>query len=65
IAEFVLPDGPEPFQGKWFDLAMLVITGGQERTAAEYHALLEPAGVRWRRLIPTFCELSLIEAEKP
>jgi hypothetical protein len=40
LAEFVLPDGPEPFHGKWFDLAMMVVTGGQERTETEYRDLL-------------------------
>ncbi len=64
VAEFVLPDGPQPFHGKWFDLAMLVVTGGQERTAAEYRSLLEASGFRWCRVVPTESELSLIEVEK-
>ncbi len=63
IAEFVLPDGPQPFQGKWFDLAMLAITGGQERTETEYRRLLDAAGFRDRRVVPTSTELSIIEVE--
>lgn len=65
IAEYVLPDGPEPFHGKWFDLAMMVVTGGQERTESEYVRLLESAGFRWLRVIPTTTDLSIIEAVKP
>lgn len=62
IAEFVLPDGPEPFHGKWFDLAMMTVTGGQERTASEYRLLLDECGFEWRRVVPTTTELSVIEA---
>ncbi|MBC7819953.1 MAG: methyltransferase [Planctomycetaceae bacterium] len=62
LAEFVLPDGPEPFHGKWFDLAMMVVTGGQERTETEYRRLLDTCGFTWRRVVPTASELSVIEA---
>ena len=62
LAEFVLPDGPEPFHGKWFDLAMMVVTGGQERTAMEYRRLLDNCGFAWQRIVPTASELSVIEA---
>lgn len=62
IAEFVIPSGNEPFVGKWFDLAMLVGPGGQERTAHEYAALLSRAGLNLTRLIPTAGEISLVEA---
>ncbi len=65
IAEYVLPDGPESFHGKWFDLAMMVVTGGQERTESEYRKLLDQSGFRWVRVIPTSTELSIIEATKP
>lgn len=64
IAEFVLPNGPGPFQGKWFDLAMLAVTGGQERTETEYRALLADTDFQWRRLVSTSCELSIIEADR-
>jgi hypothetical protein len=62
LAEFVLPDGPEPFHGKWFDLAMMVVTGGQERTEAEYRRLVDASGFDWRRVVPTAGELSIVEA---
>lgn len=61
LAEFVLPDGPGPFHGKWFDLAMMIVTGGQERTETEYRQLLKDSGFVWRRIVPTTSELSIIE----
>lgn len=62
LAEFVLPSGPEPFHGKWFDVAMMTVTGGQERTASEYRELLNECGLSWRRIVSTTTELSIIEA---
>lgn len=62
LAEFVLPDGPESFHGKWFDLAMMTVTGGQERTETEYRALLADCGFECLRIISTATELSVIEA---
>ena len=62
LAEFVLPDGSEPFHGKWFDLAMMVVTGGQERTELEYRRLLNTCGFAWQRMVSTTSELSVIEA---
>lgn len=62
IAEFVIPTGNDPFLGKWFDLAMLVGPGGQERTADEYSALLAASGLKMTRIVPTIGEISLVEA---
>jgi len=44
------------------DLAMLVMTGGRERTEPEYQSLLGRAGLRITNIISTGTELSLIEA---
>lgn len=44
------------------DLNMLVLTGGRERTAAEYGALLRGAGFTLARIVPTETSLSVIEA---
>jgi hypothetical protein len=44
------------------DLNMMVMTGGRERTAAEYRSLLETAGFRLARIVPTATEMSVIEA---
>lgn len=52
-------DGPE---GKFLDLTMLVMNGGQERTREEFSALFAKAGFRLESLVPTASLLSLIEA---
>ena len=44
------------------DLNMLVMTGGRERTEAEYRALCAAAGLRVVRVVPTATAFSLIEA---
>ena len=44
------------------DVHMLAVTGGRERSEAEYRALLTAAGFRLTRVIPTRCRFSLIEA---
>jgi len=62
IVETVLPEGNTPHQGKLQDLVMLVFPGGQERTEAEYAALLGKAGFRLRRVIPTMSVVSIVEA---
>jgi hypothetical protein len=62
IVETVLPEGNAPHQGKLQDLVMLVFPGGQERTEAEYAALLAKAGFRLRRVVPTTSVVSVVEA---
>lgn len=64
VSESVIPPGNDPFFGKLLDLNMLVIPGGQERTAAEYEALFAKAGFRLTRIVPTSTELSIIEGQK-
>lgn len=44
------------------DLNMLVITGGLERTEADYETLLRRAGFRLTRIVPTASPFSVIEA---
>jgi len=61
VAEQVIPPGNEPFRGKLLDLNMLVMTGGRERTEAEYRALFEKAGFKLTRIVPTQHEMSIIE----
>ena len=62
IVEMVLPSGGEPHPGKMLDLMMLVGPGGQERTAPEYSALLEKAGFRLTKVVPTASAASVVEA---
>ena len=68
IIEFVLPDvvsGPDPhLQTRLFsDLNMLAVTGGKERSAAEWTALLQASGFTTVRFIPVEeMDVSIIEA---
>jgi hypothetical protein len=62
IAEMVLPEGVAPSLGKFVDLNMLVMTGGCQRTEAEFRALLDRAGFRLVRIVPSSGRLSLVEA---
>ena len=63
LMEMALPAGNEAHFGKWLDLEMLMMTqGGRERTEAEYRTLLEKAGFRLTRVVPTPSPTSVIEA---
>lgn len=62
IIETVIPPGDEPHQGKMQDIAMMVLSGGQERTQAEYARLLAQAGLRLTRVVPTASPVSVVEA---
>jgi hypothetical protein len=62
IVEMVLPAGDAPHAGKMLDMVMLVLAGGQERTEAEYRALLGKAGFRLTRVVPTDSSVSVVEA---
>jgi hypothetical protein len=62
VIELVLPQGGEPFIGKWLDLHMMVLLGAQERTEAEYAALFRDTGFELTRVIPTPAGPSVVEA---
>lgn len=62
LIERVIPVGDTPHSSKAFDLAMLVMAGGQERTQDEYTELLTEAGFRVERVIGTDSSLSIVEA---
>jgi hypothetical protein len=63
LVELVLPEGSEPHPGRLMDVLMLVGThGGRERTGAQYAALLERAGFRMTRVLPTESMYSIVEA---
>jgi len=63
IVDCVVPEGDEPDFSKFFDLNMMVMTGGKERTAKEFGQLLAAAGLRFLRVIPTKTPTSIVEAE--
>jgi hypothetical protein len=62
LVEWTLHEGNDPSAGKLFDLVMLLMTGGKERTVDEYRQLLAGAGFRLNKVIPTSPDLSIIEA---
>jgi ubiquinone/menaquinone biosynthesis C-methylase UbiE len=63
LIEGVVRSGNEPDITKFFDLNMMVLSGGRERTEAEYQALVEAAGFAVEKIIPTesVMGLSIIE----
>jgi hypothetical protein len=63
VVEGVVPRGNEPSVSKFFDLAMLVVPGGLERTEEEYRRLFEAGGFRLVRIVPTPSWISVLEGE--
>jgi C-methyltransferase len=63
IVEHVITDQPESTMARLLDLEMLVMTpGGRERTDQEFRELLQKAGLKLERIIPTESPLCLLEA---
>jgi hypothetical protein len=62
LVEFVLPADNSPHPGKFLDMVMLTVAGGEERTADEYGTLLAKAGLRMTRVVPTDSAASVVEA---
>jgi hypothetical protein len=58
----VLSEDGEPF-GPFFDLHMLVVAGGKERTEGEFRSLLAEAGFALTGVRATRSRVSLVEAE--
>ena len=61
IIESILPESVQPHPGYFMDLNMMVMTGGRERKASEYGAMLERTGFRLERVVPTPTLLSVVE----
>jgi len=62
LVETVVPDTDANCFSKLLDLNMLVMTGGRERTKAEFCTLFEAAGYRLTKIISTMAPQSVIEA---
>ena len=62
LVEMVIPPGNDFHPSKVLDMIMLLFTGGQERTEAEYAALFAKAGLTLRRVTPTASPVSVVEA---
>ena len=63
VIDTVVPENDEPDFSKFFDLNMLVMTGGKERTETEFRELFNAAGFKLLRVIPTDFPTSIIEGE--
>ncbi len=59
--EAVIPPGNAPSPGKFLDVNMLVMTGGRERTEAEFRALYKAAGFELTRIVPAHPSAAIIE----
>ena len=64
LIENVISPGNEPHFAKWLDIAMLTLTGGRERTQAEFAGLFSQAGLRLSRVVPTKSPVCVVEAVK-
>jgi hypothetical protein len=64
LVEAVLPTGADPM-ARWvfsLDVVMLALTGGRERTVADFDALLAKAGLTLQSVTATASPCSIIEA---
>jgi SAM-dependent methyltransferase len=61
IVDMVVPDTGARSFSKLLDLNMLAMTGGRERTKAEFRALLDAADYKLTRIIPTMAPQSILE----
>lgn len=61
VVEIVIEPGPRGAVGKIVDISNL-IAGGRTRTQEEHAALMEEAGLRLRRVVPTGVAVSIVEA---
>ena len=64
LAETLVPPGDEPHSIKLIDANMLVVTGGVERSEAEYATLFVAAGLRLERVISTAQPICILEASR-
>jgi len=62
VASRITMTGDAPHAGKMFDIVMLVVPGGEERSEAQYRDLLGKAGFRLTRVVPTESVVSVVEA---
>lgn len=65
LVEMAMRPGDAYDRAKLMDLHMLVLFGAQERTEAEYRALVEEAGFAWVAFHPTETPYGVVEAVRP
>jgi 16S rRNA G1207 methylase RsmC len=62
LVEYIMPARAREAPGAAaMDVRMLAMTGGRERTEAEFRSLLAAAGFRLTRIVPTRSRFSIIE----
>jgi O-methyltransferase len=62
VIETIIADAPGPDWSKILDVMMLWMPGGRQRTRGEHEELLNKAGFRLERFIPTMADVSILEA---
>jgi hypothetical protein len=62
LVEYRLGEISDPGRGALADLGMLTVTGGRERTAAQYGQLFDAAGFRLESVKPTVTPFDILEA---
>jgi hypothetical protein len=62
VIETILADTPGPDWSKIMDIIMLWFVDGRQRTRSEHEQLLNKAGFRMERVIPTMADVSILEA---
>jgi C-methyltransferase len=62
IVEGVIPEERADLRALTLDIIMLTVTGGRERTPAQFSALLDRAGFHLNRVIDTASPMRIVEA---
>lgn len=62
LIEYIVPEGDSVSAAKTADIAMMLLTGGKERTLEEYRELLAGAGFRVHGVLPVAGDFNIIEA---
>jgi hypothetical protein len=61
--EMLVPSGNRPHPALFMDLNLMVLTGGRERTRAEFRSLFRAVGLKLARVMRTPSPFSLLEGE--
>ncbi|HHI94424.1 MAG TPA: methyltransferase [Gammaproteobacteria bacterium] len=62
LAETIIEPGNALSPGKFYDIDMMVMVGGLERTVDEYAALFEKSGLTLTNVVPTESNMSVLES---
>lgn len=62
LVEYIVPEGNSSSVAKTADIAMMLLTGGKERTLMDYRELLARASFHINRVLPVAGDFSIIES---